>query len=137
NANGNPGSISKSQRKTGSRDNLHHTPSSSALWLCRSCACSLRREGRWMRSAETVLTSPPHPYTKALFHSIPTVFDRPENTRKTKLPAILGDSARSLPIRGCPFEPRCAGKMDICKEREPAAVNLSASHTVSCFKYES
>src|SRR5207249_7283483 len=87
--------------------------------------------------AETVLASPRHPYTKALFHSIPTVFDRPGNTRKTKLPAILGDSARSLPIRGCPFEPRCTEKMDICKEREPAAVNLSASHTVSCFKYES
>src|SRR5947207_2393797 len=39
-------SISKSERKTGSRDDLHHTQSSSALWLCRSCACSLRREGR-------------------------------------------------------------------------------------------
>src|SRR5204863_7943928 len=56
--------------------------------------------------AETVLASPRHPYTKAMFHSIPTVFDRTENTRQTKLPAILGDSARSLPIRGCPFEPR-------------------------------
>ena len=89
-------------------------------------------------SAETVLASPRHPYTKALFHSIPTVFDRPGNTRKTKLPAILGDSARSsLPIQGCPFEPRCTERMDTCKEREPTRVNLSASHTVSCFKYES
>ena len=88
--------------------------------------------------AETVLASPRHPYTKALFHSIPTVFDRPGNTRKTKLPAILGDSAgSSLPIQGCPFEPRCTERMDTCKEREPTRVNLSASHTVSCFKYES
>jgi oligopeptide/dipeptide ABC transporter ATP-binding protein len=86
--------------------------------------------------AETVLASPRHPYTKALFQSIPTLFDRPGNARKTKLPAILGDSTRSLPIRGCPFEPRCTERMDICKEREPAVVDLSASHTVSCFKYE-
>ena len=89
-------------------------------------------------SAETVLASPRHPYTKALFQSIPAVSEKSGHGRRTKLPAILGDSARSsLPIRGCPFEPRCTERMDTCKEREPASVNLSASHTVSCFKYES
>lgn len=87
---------------------------------------------------ETVLASPKHPYTKALFQAIPEVFEKRGNRRKTKLPAILGDSARSsLPARGCPFEPKCPERMDICREREPAAVNLSASHTVCCFKYES
>jgi oligopeptide/dipeptide ABC transporter ATP-binding protein len=87
--------------------------------------------------AETVLASPHHPYTKALFQSIPAVSDKPGNSRKTKLPVILGDSSRpSLAIQGCPFEPRCTERMDICKEREPALVNLSASHVVSCFKYE-
>jgi len=88
--------------------------------------------------AETVLASPRHPYTKALFQSIPAVSEKSGYGPKTKLPAILGDSSRSsLPIRGCPFEPRCTERMDICREREPALVNLSASHTVSCFKYES
>jgi len=88
--------------------------------------------------AETVLASPRHPYTKALFQSIPAVSEKSGYGHKTKLPAILGDSTRSsLPIRGCPFEPRCTERMDICKEREPALVNLSTSHTVSCFKYES
>jgi oligopeptide/dipeptide ABC transporter ATP-binding protein len=87
--------------------------------------------------AETALASPRHPYTKALFQSIPGASDKPGNRRKTKLPVILGDSFRpSLLIGGCPFEPRCTERMDICKEREPAPVNLSASHTVSCFKYE-
>lgn len=86
---------------------------------------------------EAVLTSPRHPYAKALFQSIPSVCDKSRNSCKTKLPAILSDSSRpSLAIRGCPFEPRCAERMEICKEREPAPVNLSASHTVSCFKYE-
>src|SRR2546421_174584 len=67
--------------------------------------------------AETVLASPRHPYTKALFQSIPPVSERSEYGRKTKLPAILGDSPRSsLPSQGCPFEPRCTERMDICKE---------------------
>ncbi len=88
--------------------------------------------------AATVLASPRHPYTQALFASIPAVFDESGNGRKTKLPVILGDSSHSsLPRGGCPFEPRCTERMDICREREPAMVNLSASHTVSCFKYES
>jgi oligopeptide/dipeptide ABC transporter ATP-binding protein len=89
-------------------------------------------------SVEAVLASPRHPYTKALFQSIPEVPERRENSRKAKLPVILGDSARSsLPTRGCPFEPRCPERMDICREREPAPVNVSATHTVCCFKYES
>ena len=88
--------------------------------------------------AEDVLASPRHPYTKALFESIPAVSEERANGRKTRLPVILGDSSRSsLPRGGCPFEPRCTEKMNICREREPALVNLSASHVVSCFKYES
>ncbi len=88
--------------------------------------------------AEAVLASPRHPYTKALFQSIPEGSEQQGNSRKAKLPVIPGDSARSsLPTRGCPFEPRCPERMDICREREPAATNLSASHTVCCFKYES
>ena len=88
--------------------------------------------------AQAVLESPRHPYTKALFESIPKVSEKRGNGRKTRLPVILGDSSQlSLPRGGCPFEPRCTERMDICREREPGVVNLSASHTVSCFKYES
>src|SRR5713226_6156332 len=58
--------------------------------------------------AEAVLASPRHPYTKALFQSIPEGSEQQGNSRKAKLPVIPGDSARSsLPGRGCPFEPRC------------------------------
>src|SRR5437879_4331681 len=87
--------------------------------------------------AETVLASPRHPYTKALFQSIPAVSDGRGSTRKTRLPVIPGDSPQSsLPRGGCPFEPRCTERMNICREREPALVNLGESHVVSCFKYE-
>ncbi len=96
--------------------------------------------------AATVLASPRHPYTKALFQSIPQSFDQsiPQsleergNRRKTKLPAIAGDSSlSSLPGEGCCFEPRCAERMAICRGREPALVNVSETHKVSCYKYES
>ena len=88
--------------------------------------------------AETVLASPRHPYTKALFQSIPAFSEKRGTGRRAKLPVILGDSARSsLPTGGCPFEPRCSERMDVCKMREPARVNLNPSHTVCCFKYES
>ena len=88
--------------------------------------------------ASTVLGSPRHPYTKALFESIPKVLEKGGQHGKTKLPVIPGDSsASSLPLQGCSFEPRCAEKMDICKKREPALVGLSQKHAASCFKYES
>jgi len=88
--------------------------------------------------ASTVLASPRHPYTKALFQSIPASLEESVNGSKTTLPAIDGDSSpSSLPREGCCFEPRCTERMSICKEREPARTNVSENHTVFCFKYES
>jgi len=87
--------------------------------------------------AVAVLASPRHPYTKALFASLPPVFDERGGVRGKRLLVIPGDSSpSSLPRQGCCFEPRCTERMDICKEREPSLVNLNGSHTVSCFKYE-
>jgi oligopeptide transport system ATP-binding protein len=86
--------------------------------------------------AKTVLSSPKHPYTRALFQSIPKALEDNGNSRKTQLPVIAGDSsAASLPREGCIFEPRCPEKMEDCRKREPTPVNLSEVHTVSCFKY--
>src|ERR1700739_781254 len=87
--------------------------------------------------AETVLRSPKHPYTKALFESLPAISMENEKSRKNQLPVIPGNSSpSSLPRKGCSFEPRCALRMDVCTEFEPALVNLGATHLVSCFKYK-
>jgi len=87
--------------------------------------------------AEEVLASPKHPYTRSLLESIPPLLDGPRDGNKKKLPSIPGDSRPSyLPGAGCPFEPRCPERMDICKTRDPQLVNVSQSHTVSCFRYE-
>jgi oligopeptide/dipeptide ABC transporter ATP-binding protein len=87
--------------------------------------------------AAAVLGEPRHPYTKALFQCVPAAFGRNGNGRKGRLPAIAGDSSVSaLPLKGCAFEPRCAERMEVCREREPELLSVNESHTVSCFKYE-
>jgi oligopeptide/dipeptide ABC transporter ATP-binding protein len=86
---------------------------------------------------EIMLSSPQHPYTRALLQSIPKLSAESGNGRKTKLLAISGDSLpSSWPIEGCPFEPRCTERMDACRKRDPAAVTLGEKHIVSCFKFE-
>jgi oligopeptide/dipeptide ABC transporter ATP-binding protein len=87
-------------------------------------------------SAKTVLVAPKHPYSRALFQSMPKVFEDSGNSHKTALPVIAGDSwAAPSPGGGCIFEPRCPDRMEECRRREPALVSLGESHTVSCFKY--
>jgi peptide/nickel transport system ATP-binding protein len=87
--------------------------------------------------AETVLLSPKHPYTRALFESLPAISRESEKTRKINLPVIPGNSSpSSLPRKGCSFEPRCSVRMDVCRELEPALVKLGQRHVVSCFKYK-
>ena len=87
--------------------------------------------------AESLLTSPRHPYTKALFASMPSLPGNGKREHREKLPVIGGDPpSSSLTSKGCDFEPRCAEKMEICRVREPALLNLNETHRVSCFKYE-
>jgi oligopeptide/dipeptide ABC transporter ATP-binding protein len=86
-------------------------------------------------TAKQVLISPKHPYTQALFRSIPPL-DEPHEAGKRNLPALPRDSdLSSLPRAGCPFEPRCPERMEICKS-DPGFVNLDELHMVSCFQYE-
>lgn len=87
--------------------------------------------------AETVLASPRHPYTKALFQAIPASVEASGTNRKPTLLTIEGDSSpSSLPPAGCCFELRCKERMDICKMREPMLVNVGNAHIASCFRYE-
>jgi oligopeptide/dipeptide ABC transporter ATP-binding protein len=85
----------------------------------------------------SVLQSPRHPYTRALFESLPPAPADSGKSHKRLLPAIPGSSSpSSLPRKGCAFEPRCPLKMDVCKEFEPPLVKLGEMHIVSCFKYQ-
>jgi oligopeptide/dipeptide ABC transporter ATP-binding protein len=87
--------------------------------------------------ANSVLQSPRHPYTKALFECLPPAPTDSGKHPKQMLPAISGSSSpSSLPRKGCSFEPRCPLKMDVCREFEPPLVKLGETHIVSCFKYQ-
>ena len=87
--------------------------------------------------AESILRTPQHPYTKALFQSLPTISVENEISPRNKLPVIPGNSSpSSLPPKGCSFEPRCSVRMDVCREYEPALVKLEDTRVVSCFKFK-
>jgi len=87
--------------------------------------------------AADVLREPRHPYTKALFQCVPAGLTGSGNGRKARLPAIAGEASVSdLPLKGCAYEPSCAERMEVCREREPTLLGVNERHTVSCFKYE-
>jgi oligopeptide/dipeptide ABC transporter ATP-binding protein len=87
--------------------------------------------------AAKVIALPRHPYTKALFATMPAIFEESGNNRKKKLTVIPGDSlSPSLPPTGCPFEPRCPERMQKCRNVSPELVKLNKAHAVSCFLFE-
>jgi peptide/nickel transport system ATP-binding protein len=83
-------------------------------------------------AADVLFEKPLHPYTQALWRSIPT---------------IDGDLARLTPIsgtlpspfavhRGCPFYARCEKRMPgICDAARPPVVEVAPGHKVRCYLY--
>jgi oligopeptide/dipeptide ABC transporter ATP-binding protein len=79
---------------------------------------------------DEIFGHPAHPYTRGLLDCIPQL-----------------DSARSLPLRpirgapprptelpgGCPFHPRCAEAMDVCRESMPAEHSVTPGHVTACW----
>ena len=85
---------------------------------------------------EEVLTFPQHPYTRALLECLPGRHDEQATGSKPMLPIISGEAPNLAALAGgCRFESRCEGRMELCIQREPAAVAVSEAHEVSCFKY--
>lgn len=75
-------------------------------------------------SAEELFSNPKHPYTRALLKTLP-------DFNSTRLEAIEGQPPSIKDsFKGCPFEPRCSQKMDICSKVYPE------SQTVSCWLYK-
>lgn len=75
-------------------------------------------------SSEELFRNPKHPYTQALLKTLP-------DFNSTKLEAIEGHppSIKDC-FKGCPFEPRCLKRMDICSQKFPEGLN------VSCWLYK-
>lgn len=80
---------------------------------------------------EILFTNPLHPYTRALFRSMPTMAVAP----KSKLHVIAGGVPDpTVQVSGCPFAPRCSRLMDTCSERPPER-EVEPAHGVACWLY--
>lgn len=80
-------------------------------------------------NANEIFKNPKHPYTKALINALPDF-----NT--TKLEAIEGQppSIKDTFI-GCPFEPRCKNRFDLCSTKFPECKNIENTK-VCCWLYK-
>ncbi|WP_342550519.1 dipeptide ABC transporter ATP-binding protein [Lysinibacillus sp. FSL M8-0216] len=78
---------------------------------------------------QSLFTQPHHPYTKALFSSIPVI---DKEHRKERI-ILKGDLPSPLnPPTGCSFHTRCPFATDKCKAEVPALREITATHKVAC-----
>ncbi|MFJ7888969.1 ABC transporter ATP-binding protein [Lysinibacillus xylanilyticus] len=77
----------------------------------------------------SLFTQPYHPYTKALFSSIPVI---DAQHRKERI-ILKGDLPSPLnPPTGCSFHTRCPFATDKCKAEIPTLREISVTHKVAC-----
>ncbi len=82
---------------------------------------------------KTIFREPKHPYTQALYDSIPRLTD----TKKRRLEVIPGMVPNPLEFPpGCRFHPRCKFTKSVCKEEEPELEEVNTMHKVRCFIYD-
>ena len=81
-------------------------------------------------SAEEVLRSPRHPYTKALLAAVPRV-----DGVRSEMAKLVGDMPSAAnPPAGCHFHPRCPIAGEECKRDYPGETRVGATQVVRCFK---
>ncbi|MDE7310553.1 MAG: ABC transporter ATP-binding protein [Eubacterium sp.] len=99
--------------------------------MCDACAVMYAGKIVEFGSVEQVFDNPKHPYTKALYKSIPSL-DR-DVDRLEVIPGLVTDPA-NLPSY-CSFYDRCAEKCEKCQNFEPWAVEVEPGHVASCIQY--
>ena len=78
-------------------------------------------------SKAELFRNPKHPYTKALFKSLPDMEGKKLNPIMGQPPSV------DEKIIGCPFNPRCKEVFDICLEKNPQ-LKLDEKTLVSCWR---
>ena len=82
-----------------------------------------------MGKTEEVFGNPTHPYTKALFRSVP----RPEPGRAKEAAVLEGEIGNPIdPPPGCRFHPRCPSAKTDCGHTAPALCEVGRGHQVAC-----
>ncbi len=73
-----------------------------------------------------------HPYTRALYDSIPRVTD----TQKRRLETISGMVPNPMELpEGCKFHNRCKYARPVCEPEEPPLIDVGNDHLVRCYIY--
>ena len=79
---------------------------------------------------EDIFYHPAHEYTRALLGCLPSL-----EGGRGHLAAIPGAPPRpGTQIRGCPFAPRCARAMPVCRAQQPEEIKISAGHLAACWR---
>jgi len=79
-------------------------------------------------ATEDIFRSPMHPYTKALLAAIPRFGS--ETGSVSLLEGDIPSPLSSLP--GCPFQPRCPNRKDICTTAIPELEEKTPGHFAAC-----
>lgn len=83
--------------------------------------------------SDELYENPRHPYTAALLSAVP-VADL--DVKKNRI-ILEGDVPSPIQKpKGCPFHNRCARCMEVCRQQEPEAVEISPGHAVVCHLYK-
>jgi len=83
--------------------------------------------------ANRIFQKPLHPYTIALFESIPTL----EKSNVNDLAQIVGEVPSAInPPEGCRFHTRCPRVMEKCKTQIPLMKEFESDRIVACFALE-
>jgi oligopeptide/dipeptide ABC transporter ATP-binding protein len=98
--------------------------------MCRRVA--VMYAGKIVETAETrkLFETPKHPYTVALLNSVPRL-----EKKVDRLYSIEGQPPQLMNLPpGCRFQPRCPMAIDICREQQPAEVEIGDGHFASCWR---
>jgi oligopeptide transport system ATP-binding protein len=80
-----------------------------------------------------IFDHPEHPYTKGLHQSVP----KNVTGEKKRLVPIDGTPPDLLePPTGCPFYPRCAHAMEICRQKRPPLFEIEPDHLAACWLHD-
>jgi peptide/nickel transport system ATP-binding protein/oligopeptide transport system ATP-binding protein len=82
-------------------------------------------------NAETLFTSPRHPYSRALLSAIPVPKPRAKRSRMV----LEGEMPSPInPPAGCRFHTRCPYAIDRCRNEVPQLLPITAEHLTACHR---
>ena len=99
--------------------------------MCDNCAVMYGGELVEYGSLEQVFDNPKHPYTRALYKSIPSLDKDVE--RLEVIPGLVPDPS-DLP-EYCSFYERCSEKCDKCNKYDPVRTEVEPGHYAKCLQY--